>query len=325
MEESTSYSGAAIFWLYIVAALALSSITIHTILELRQQHKSKGGTQDEQHVVLFSTLAIISFVVLSGNMLAVLVQSFAAWSTSHSHETNQGVFHPIWRWSVTSRLFRDFGDTIVATQPRYLWTQNELFTTYSVCLYLGIEGKRHEIPRLWSFFGLAQILPISFAQNLFCLALLHQPIPKQHVMTDRIADFGAMSAYAYLLYIAPQTAGSRVLMYVILGARAILLHPYFTVQKSMHSGISVTAVGLQKILQGITAAVMSLSLYQTFGRYPVSSVMMAVFEHPAVSALGCDSVIAAVSLGLWKLVWQEGEIAGSQGSALNEGKAAAAE
>ncbi|KAF2769856.1 hypothetical protein EJ03DRAFT_374148 [Teratosphaeria nubilosa] len=320
MEETISYSGAAIFWLYFVAALAFGSITIHTILELRQTHKSNGGTQNQQHVVLFSTLAVIAFVVLSGNMLTVLFQSFAAWSTSHSQDIDQSALHAIWRWSTTSRLFRDFGEAIVANKPRYLWTQNELFTTYSACIYMGIEGKRHEIPRLWSFFGLAQILRISFAQNLFFLALLHQPISKQHVTTDRIADFGAISAHAYLLCIAPQTAGSRVLMYVILGARAILLHPYLTVQKSTHSGISVIAAGLQNILQGFAAAVMSLSLYQTFRQYSLSSVMMAVFEHPAVSALGCDSVIAAVSLGLWKSVWQGGEMEGSQGSALDERK-----
>ena len=140
-SEKVDYLGAAIFWFYIVAALAFSAIVIYTITSL--QPPKHGAQGRSQQVALFGWLAAISFGVLSGNMLYVLVQSFNNWSKDHTSALNDGLLPAIWRWSVTSRLFLDFGEAIVANSARSVWTQSALYMTMAVCMYMGFEGKNH--------------------------------------------------------------------------------------------------------------------------------------------------------------------------------------
>jgi hypothetical protein len=44
-------------------------------------------------------------------------------------------------------------------------------------MFLAIEGRRRRIPRLWTFFALAQLVNLSYAQNLFYVAVLLTPVP----------------------------------------------------------------------------------------------------------------------------------------------------
>lgn len=42
---------------------------------------------------------------------------------------------------------------------------------------LAIEGPRRRIPGTWAYLGLAHLVSLSFAQNLFFIALLLRPTP----------------------------------------------------------------------------------------------------------------------------------------------------
>lgn len=128
--DTTNFLGAAIFWLYIVAALTFTGITIHTIIKL--------PASGSRHVATFATLALLSFTAISFNMLHILVQSFQLW-TKQRDPMGLSVY-TIWNWSITSTLFRDFGEAIVEDEPRYLWTQSALLATLAVCLYMACEG-----------------------------------------------------------------------------------------------------------------------------------------------------------------------------------------
>jgi hypothetical protein len=44
-------------------------------------------------------------------------------------------------------------------------------------MLLAIEGRRRNIPYLWAYLSLAHLVNLSFAQNLFYLALLLAPSP----------------------------------------------------------------------------------------------------------------------------------------------------
>lgn len=44
-------------------------------------------------------------------------------------------------------------------------------------MLLAIEGRRRKIPFLWAYMLLAHLVNLSFAQNLFYLALLLAPSP----------------------------------------------------------------------------------------------------------------------------------------------------
>jgi hypothetical protein len=140
MDDTINYFGVTIFWLYIMAALYFSTTLVFTIVTIEPP---KGKTREGRNrdVLVFGTLAFISFATLSVDMLNVLIQSYRSWSDRYGVRPRMDLAQ-IWGWSITSTLFRDFGEAIVADHARYLWAQTALLSTFSVCLFMGIEGKR---------------------------------------------------------------------------------------------------------------------------------------------------------------------------------------
>ena len=155
MDVEVNYLGAAIFWLYIAAALLMSGVVICTIVTL-PLYENNGTPHRWTDTLIFGSLACISFATLSYNMLSVLIQSFSSWSQRPiSLELLQrtGIWSDIWTWSTESTLFQDFGGAIVASGARQYWTQAALIATMSVCLFMGGEGEtvRDRLRRTWAF------------------------------------------------------------------------------------------------------------------------------------------------------------------------------
>ena len=203
MEEqaATNLFGALIFWLYIVLALVFTSLVLDSLIRLPTP--PERGNQ----VLVFSSLAFFSFTALSFNMLHVLVYSFQLWTQDHplaSGMSAGSALMTIWKWSITSTLFKDFGVAIVEDLKRFFWTQAALWATMSVCIYMGAEGVHRRVPRLWAYFALSQILPISFAQNLFYVALLRLPPANSNkgVMLPRKITAGVVLSYGASLLLA---------------------------------------------------------------------------------------------------------------------------
>lgn len=138
MQADVNYLGASIFWSYNVAALVFTAIVLYTIVNLKPKDE-KNRRRNGRLTVLFGVLATVSFAVLSANMLHVLIHSFNLWSEQRHAPLDDGILPAIWQWSITSNLFLDFGEAIVAG-PRFAWTQTALWITMIVCLYMGYEG-----------------------------------------------------------------------------------------------------------------------------------------------------------------------------------------
>jgi hypothetical protein len=67
---------------------------------------------------------------------------------------------------------------IVAEKTRRLWWGQQLdLATISWTALLAIEGRRRRIPHLWAYALLPHLVNLSFAQNLFYVALLQTPSP----------------------------------------------------------------------------------------------------------------------------------------------------
>ena len=60
---------------------------------------------------------------------------------------------------------------------RRWWGQQVDLATISWSMLLAIEGRRRQIPYLWAYPLLSQTVSLSFAQNLFYIALLLTPSP----------------------------------------------------------------------------------------------------------------------------------------------------
>jgi hypothetical protein len=137
MDKIFNYMGAAIFWLYIFAALALTGLVLWTLAMIESPQR-----RCQKSILLFSALAVLSFATISFNMLNVLVSSYTLWAREHSLNLGDTSAGSIWRWSITSNLFRDFGNAIVENTARYFWAEASLLATLSMCLHVGMEGSR---------------------------------------------------------------------------------------------------------------------------------------------------------------------------------------
>jgi hypothetical protein len=130
--------GAALFWLYIVEALLFTGVVLQTLVKRSYDSIPPGK---KFGIKLFSDFATISFTTLSFNMLHVLIKSYNVWRHQQTGiRTRQDRLTLIWKWSINSTLFLDFGNEIVQSQARMIWTETDSIVTLMVCIYMGIEG-----------------------------------------------------------------------------------------------------------------------------------------------------------------------------------------
>jgi hypothetical protein len=306
MNETTNYLGATIFWLYNVFALVFTGITLRTLYRLKQNDKTR--TQTTGPIWLFSGLALVSFATLSTNMLNVLIQSFNNWSIGRDPIQLANLPSSIWQWSITSSLFRDFGEAIVGDSARFFWVQSALLATLSVFNYMGTEGRQRGIPQLWSFFCLSQILPISFAQNLFYIALLLSPQNEGQLHFNKSQAVMASAVYCLCLACAQMYAGTDKLVLIILAARAVLMAPLFLKAGRFATNITsekvpidrATGEELQRIVLKSSIIMTGMKGYQAMQEgFSPQSIVNALSSHPAVASLGCDFILSALSFAAW--------------------------
>lgn len=81
------------------------------------------------------------------------------------------------QWLDDTPIYYDALEIIVEKARRFWWGQQIDLGTISWSLLLAIEGRRRRVPLLTSFLALAHLVNLSFAQNLFYVALLLTPAP----------------------------------------------------------------------------------------------------------------------------------------------------
>ena len=80
-------------------------------------------------------------------------------------------------WLSDTAIYQDAVEIVAEKARRYWWGQQIDLAMVSWALLLAIEGRRRSIPFLWAYFSLAYLVNLSFAQNLFFVALLLTPSP----------------------------------------------------------------------------------------------------------------------------------------------------
>lgn len=81
------------------------------------------------------------------------------------------------QWLADTPVYLDAFEIIAEKARRFWWGQQAELATISWSLLLSIEGRRRNVPHLWAYLALAHLVNLSFAQNLFYLALLLAPAP----------------------------------------------------------------------------------------------------------------------------------------------------
>ncbi|QIW96800.1 hypothetical protein AMS68_002318 [Peltaster fructicola] len=300
------YIAAIIFWLYIAAALYLSLGVIATLASISSKATQRDSTR--RQTWNFSVLAGISFATLSFNMLNILINSFLRWADGQSVHYNWiDLPQSIWQWSLDTKPFRDFVLDIFADTQSAVASAAALLTTMSLCVYMGIEGRRYQIPNLGMFFGLAQILPISFSSTLFFIAVMRSDKHSAHVQPRTIFLYTFLASFALCIvaatYLVWHHEQSPWLLPLVISARLTLLLPL-----SFHGSVERPRSSAGEIMDtdtllssipciALTPALNSMGYLFRDGLYISWS---SVLEHPAVSTLTCDLYLAAVICNAWR-------------------------
>lgn len=182
------------------------------------------------------------------------------------------------------------------------------------CTNAAMLGPRRNIPRLWAFFALSQILPISFAQNLFYVAILRSSGQKerQSVAASQWVVWMAVSTYAGVLraafdYRAPNVWNAMSLMAMILLARLLLVVPFVLARKlyteSARHSDHATLDKAQVVVFSFAVGLIGEQFWRLRGVPGCTGQLLdALVSHPAVASLGFDFLVSASSFAIWTLV-----------------------
>ena len=184
------------------------------------------------------------------------------------------------------------------------------------------KGMRSQTPRLWVYFAVGQILPVSFSQNLFLIAgelipgsppgedrddekarpdVQHHASVSPAVSTEKIKiiAIAALFCYHQCLHVAPQTVGSAMLFPVLFATRLLLLSPLFVVWLSKQR----YEVGIfTKYLVVACSGWLLADSWYTWWPATMEGAVDALHANPALSALGYDLLIGVGSLAVHSLL-----------------------
>ncbi|KAG7006849.1 hypothetical protein G7Y79_00012g031850 [Physcia stellaris] len=355
--ESENVVGVFIFTAYVISALFLtgfiSTSLLHGYGSLTPVQKSRrsGELHLNGWLTLCISLSVLSFSVLSYHMLAFLIVSYRSWAWEReillpsSLSGSSGIIGGLigqgqreillWKWLTSSTLFGDFARDICDYWARYWWTSAALMTTMRLSLWTGREGRRRRVPHLWAYFALGQILPISFAQNLFTIALFlatasaplnasktaieslseqpQSPHESQKLnQEETILQKIFFTIFYSLLLVIPVWKNTSLFIPSILIIRLLLLAPLL-ISLDDPPGFSYMVylipflASCAAFMCGVSTMSQDLALSSDSGLYDavealVKRVVTAINDNHAVQALGWDMLISISSCGLVDLL-----------------------
>ncbi|KAI0847781.1 hypothetical protein F5Y00DRAFT_240399 [Daldinia vernicosa] len=198
-QHPVRYTPLAVVVTYLTAIVYL---TYAIAAGLYASYKSLGPAQDTRSryaqrrrlVPIFLGLAAVAFSLATYNSVASAVLSYKTWA--HEHGVNQReryllaeklVLTPrdlrrsnslyITQWLSDTPIFYDALEIVAEKARRFWWGQQIDLATVAFSMLLSVEGRRRNIPLTASFLILAHLVSLSFAQNLFYVALLLTPSP----------------------------------------------------------------------------------------------------------------------------------------------------
>ncbi|KAK4169485.1 hypothetical protein QBC43DRAFT_199403 [Cladorrhinum sp. PSN259] len=278
---------------------AAAYLTYKVGRSLWKSHKALSPAQDTRHRVAqrskltttFASLAALGLVFAVTSGYEYLKISYRAWaydrgievpdspfSTSPSGGAN-GANATQWhlrQWLSDTPIYFDALEILAEKSRRLWWGQQLDLATISWTTLLAIEGRRRNIPYLWAYALLAHLVSLSFAQNLFYVALVLTPSPiptQKSTFLDRffapkpntwlpkpsVAISSLVLNYAVALWL-PYAAGTssfpvaatlaKLLSFAPLALNTVAPHSWGTVHRAPDSSYPV----ITKIFQLISTA-----------------------------------------------------------------------
>ncbi|KAG4028268.1 hypothetical protein MFRU_023g01030 [Monilinia fructicola] len=254
---------------HIILASCLTALIARTIYRSYLALPPSSATRHRQplrrdHVKIFTSLALLGLVTAVWFGVNGASLSYRVWAAERGVELpdsffgDKGAFrlgqHPgrfeITRWLNDTPFYFDNLE-IVAEKARYFWWgQQASFTMNSFSTYVAIEGRRRNISNLWAFILLGQLVNVSFAQNLWFVAILLTPLPLPENV-DVLMDTRAFDSVHKLWFekVVPERASNWLpnpgfyIALLLTGYGALFLTP-FAANTSSFGTVALVSVSL---------------------------------------------------------------------------------
>jgi hypothetical protein len=163
-----------------------------------QATRHREGARKNQ-IDVFAGLAVLSLGVTVYYGYRFLLLSYQIWAFERGEIiptglwTEEGIFGSrapkllLGRWFHDTDLTAELWEIAMEKTRRRWWTGQLLMTSSVWSLYVSVQGRLRNIPHLWAFVALAPVTSLSFAMNLFFLAVLWTPIPISEESTNLIS------------------------------------------------------------------------------------------------------------------------------------------
>ncbi|KAK3692507.1 hypothetical protein B0T22DRAFT_447426 [Podospora appendiculata] len=190
LELQPSYAPLALATLHLSSAAYL---TWRIARGLYRSNKELGPAQGPRHRIsqrqklttAFGSLAYLSLALAVGAGISYLRLSYSVWAAERGVDVPSSLFGNgtesaglhVTRWLSETPVYVDALEIIAEKSRRLWWGQQLDIATVSWITLLAIEGRRRKIHSLWAYALLSHLVSLSFAQNLFYVAMLLTPSP----------------------------------------------------------------------------------------------------------------------------------------------------
>ncbi|KAK7697382.1 hypothetical protein SLS64_013573 [Diaporthe eres] len=345
IEPKLSYTGIALVALHASSAVYF---IFRVARSLAHSYKSLSPAQDvrlrqgrrRKLVPLFSGLALLSLGTAIYSAYAYTQLSYRVWADARGYlpETSPSILDDVSgngttnftvaqpnatelaiyriRWLADTPIYQDAFEIVAEKARRLWWGQQIDLALVPWSVLLAIEGMRRKIPNLFAFLCLAHLVNLSFAQNLFYVALLYAGIFYLPYAADT-PSFNRVVAGARGLTFAPLILQS--LAPVSWG----LVHPHPEKANSAFTDLFRLMSFLSLVLHG-TATFNGLrynlpdSHYHRHSKFlpwdveerskwerartASGKLLGSMADHPVVAAVGYDVLLSGLSIGVWAAV-----------------------
>ncbi|KAH7418326.1 hypothetical protein BKA64DRAFT_564193, partial [Cadophora sp. MPI-SDFR-AT-0126] len=191
-----SYIPTAVVGAHLFSIVYLSLVASRTIYRSYLALPPSSATRHREplrkgYVQTFSILAIVSLTTAAFFGVKFGLLSYRVWATERGVDLPESLFgdkgalrageHPgrfhLVRWLNDTSFYRDSLEIVAEKARHFWWGQQVNLGLISFSTYLALEGQRRKISNLWAFLALANLVNLSYAQNLFFVAVLLTPVP----------------------------------------------------------------------------------------------------------------------------------------------------
>ncbi|KAI9935111.1 hypothetical protein ASPWEDRAFT_31443 [Aspergillus wentii DTO 134E9] len=329
-----NYRSLLILITYLSVCLAITTYICVLLVGRAQFAKKSKWPIEWGKVVFFGLLAIASLSATWYYMFDFFAYSYHDWACGKNLELEEATLDTLEMWLRETKLFKEAWGSVVNTPHRYWWSGQIFFWTTAWSLFIGVMGRRYQIPNTWAYMLLGQIVAISFAQNLFFLSIvlsrpyfdLQSTMQTPNVYLELLPLLVSLVSSA----IVPYVADSKHFLYTLLIPHLLLFIPTTIQAHGKLKGPLISQSVTKRYIRIFSWIFGAASLFQVWTMFyalaspspvplrrardtcafePAQDTQAAedvgqrllgtVFEHPAVSSVSWDVVFCTVGFLSW--------------------------